>query len=479
MILDPITRPVKALTSMVFNRTGMQSWFFMSRQDMKYMRKVGNGDSSSVVVAPLLWIGRNFPEAPPALWLKSTSSGEEQRVVGKGDQGGEHPMLELMERPNDFYTGSILWMATIIDYHISGNGYWLILRDQGARPSALWWAPSGFMTPQGDEKTYITTYKYQPYGAAQPVLIDPTDVVHFRYSLDPNDPRKGRSPLSALLQEVFTDQEASEFTAALLSNMGVPGVVVAPKGDSTPTKEDVDATKTYFKEAFSGSKRGEPLVMSGATSVNQFGFSPQQLSLRDLRRVPEERVTAALGVPAIVAGLGAGLERSTFANFAEAREAAYQDCLIPAQRLISEDIKYQLLPNFQPEDFRAYRFGFDLSGVRVLQEDRGRLVERLNVGVQGGWVRVAEARRSEELEVDSSDEVYLRQTSTIEVPVGEVRQAPVPASNSPGQEPAQPPTEANGSGNPQKYPGDMTLMTTENGWLPQAVRRPKPKKTGK
>jgi hypothetical protein len=33
--------------------------------------------------------------------------------------------------------------------------------------------------------------------------------VHFRFGLDPDDPRKGYSPLKSVLREVFTDDEAA------------------------------------------------------------------------------------------------------------------------------------------------------------------------------------------------------------------------------------------------------------------------------
>ena len=289
------------------------------------------------------------------------------------------------------------------------------------------------MKPAGDDKTFITHYEYTV--DAVTVDIPPENIIHFRYGMDAENPRKGRSPLSALLQEVFTDQEAADFTATLLGNMGVPGLIVSPKSGTAPADTDVQATKDYLKESHTGSRRGEPLVMSGPTSVTQFGFSPNQMGLREIRRIPEERVTAALGVPAIVAGLGAGLDRSTFANYAEAREAAYQDCIIPAQRMISEFIRFQLLPDFEPDGYWTYRFGFDLSGVRVLQEDVSNKVDRLDVGIRGGWVRVAEGRRAIDLEVDDADEIYLRPSTVVEVPVGEAMPAPVPPALSPGGEP--------------------------------------------
>jgi hypothetical protein len=175
--------------------------------------------------------------------------------------------------------------------------------------------------------------------------------------------------------------------------------------------------------------------MSGATRVAQFGFSPEQLILRELRRIPEERVTAVLGVPAIVAGLGAGLDRSTFTNMSEAREAAYESGIIPMQRILAEDIRFQLLTEFERDPFE-WRFGFDLTKVRVLQEDLYRLAQRLDLAVRGGWALVSEARRPMGLEVvDDRDRIFLRPLNVAEVDGeagGGVRTLTEPSSDSNG-----------------------------------------------
>jgi hypothetical protein len=224
-----------------------------------------------------------------------------------------------------------------------------------------------------------------------------------------------------VLREVFTDDEAANFTASLLRNMGVPGLMVSPDGDSSPSDEDVKATKAYLAEQFSGDGRGAALVMSGKTKVQQFGFSPEQLLLKELRRIPEERVTAVLGVPAIVAGLGAGLDRSTFSNFSEAREAAYEQTIIPTQKTLGEDIWFQLLPDFEAvDDLWGVRVGFDLANVRVLQPDQDKLATRLDIGIRGGWVKRSEGRRAmgHQVAADGSDDVYLIAMNTAEVPAG-------------------------------------------------------------
>jgi hypothetical protein len=188
--------------------------------------------------------------------------------------------------------------------------------------------------------------------------------------------------------------------------------------------------------------------MTGATKIQQFGFSPDQLLLRELRRMPEERVTAVLGIPAVVVGLGAGLERSTFTNMAEAREAAYESGLIPAQKLLGRRHPLPAACRCSARIPFDFRFGFDLSKVRVLQEDLYRLTQRHDLAVRGGWELVSEARRASGLDVLPIDDVYLRDTRLTEVPAdgGEARPLrPYTGTSAPIPDP----TSGNGSGNGQ------------------------------
>lgn len=383
----------------------------VGRSKFDYRAEVGDGTGSSVVMAPLLWIARTFPEAPPAIWREDDDGLEEQIK--------RHPMLALLRRPNRHWSGRVLWMATLVDWLVDGNAHWIKLRDGAGRPRELWWAPAWTMEPKGTETELVTHYEYRP-GGGQVLKLAVDDVVHFRFGLDPDDTRKGMSPLKSVLREVFTDDEAANFTASLLRNMGVPGLLVSPMptdGWKEPSEEDSNAVKAYLREAFTGDKRGEALVMTAPTKIEQFGFSPEQLLLKDLRRIPEERVTAVLGMPAVVAGLGAGLDRSTFTNYAEAREAAYEQNIIPSQTLFGEELWFQLLTDFEREKtIENWRVGFDLSNVRVLQEDRFNLAKRLDVGVRGGWVEVAEARKASGLKVKPGDAIYLRQMALVEVP---------------------------------------------------------------
>ncbi|MDQ3672704.1 MAG: phage portal protein, partial [Actinomycetota bacterium] len=309
---------VKRLARMVFRRTAYRVFSLLGTR-VDYLREVGDGTGSSTVAAVLNWVARTFPEAPPMLWRELEN--------GQFEQARGHEMLRLLRRPNRFYTGIILWMATVIDWMVDGNAYWLKLRDGTGTVVELWWVPHWMMEPKGDEDTFITHYEYRP--GLEPLAVPVEDVVHFRFGLDSENSRLGASQLKSVLREVFTDDQAATFTASLLKNMGVPGIVISPKQGITISDEQAEETKKYILEKFTGDRRGEAIVMTGATDIEQFGFSPEQLLLRDLRRIPEERVSAVTGIPAIVVGFGAGLERSTFTNMGEARQAAYEAGLIP------------------------------------------------------------------------------------------------------------------------------------------------------
>jgi len=329
----------------------------------------------------------------------------------------ESPLVELLDNPNPYYDGLLLQSAYIADLIISGNAYLLKVRSGAGRVVQLWWVPSGLIQPKWPDggSEFISHYDYSPGG--QVVKVDPKDVVHYRLGIDPDNLRKGRSPLQSLLREAFTDDEAANMTAALLKNMGVPGLLISPMND-TVSPQDADAVKQYVKERTTGDRRGEPIVIGSATKVDTFGFNPQQMDLKSLRRIPEERISAVLGVPAIVAGLGAGLDRSTFSNMAEAREMAYESGIIPLQKIVGSQTKHQLLSEFT-DDLVNYRVAYDLSEIRVLQEDEDKLSTRTITQVQGGVCKVTDAQRLLGLPIDDSQDFYLRGFTVMPVRSGE------------------------------------------------------------
>ena len=411
--MNIFTKALNTLTGMRWPRATDWRGAYAPRTRFDYAKEIGDGDRSSIIMATLNWITRNFPEAPLMI--------QERTANGEMEARPDHSVVKLLKWPNPYHSGHLLWMGILLSWTLDGNAYVVKLRSATSAPVQLVYIPHGLIEPKWptDGSQFIDHYEYRP-GGGMPIRYEPSDVIHFRYGMDPDNTRKGLSPLKSLVREVFSDLEAANFTASLLRNMGVPGIVVSPKERQTVAADDVSATKAFFATKFTGDHRGEPLIMSGPTELAQFGFSPEQLNLRALRQIPEERITAVLGIPAAVVGLGTGLEQTKVgATMAELREQAYENNIIPTQRLMASELHLQLLPDFESDPER-FEVSFDHSKVQVLQDDKNKESERWARLLSAGAVTRAEVRAAFNLPIRPRDEVYHLPVSFIEVPAGQV-----------------------------------------------------------
>ena len=366
---------------------------------------LGNGESNSAVTACLQLLGLSFSEA--TLDVCAINSEGQKEIIPN------HPLSLLLRRPNPFMSGDVVQQYLINGMHVSGNAYLLKQKNEAGQLVALYPLMPEDVTPKGTKEELITHYEYETGG--EKLYIDQKDIAHFKLGLDPKNYKKGYSPLNTVLREIFGDESAGQMATALLSNMGVPSVMITPKDEFGPTPEEAEQISKSYQQKVSGKNKGKPLVMSGAMNIEKLAFSPKDLDIGLLRQVPEERISAVLGVPAILAGLGAGLKHATYSNARELREFFTENKLIPLWRMVGEEVTQQILLK-DYEDSSLYQAEYDFSDVRALQTDQNDLVNRLNTGVQGGWITVAEAREQVGLPTTEEQEVYLLGMNVIPTP---------------------------------------------------------------
>jgi len=374
-----------------------------SRSRINYESEVGDVTRNSLVMAASRWVGSTIPEAPLVVLSNKT---------GKDEVVSNHPLVKLWKRPNPFHSGSTLLKCFALSWLTDGNVFFLKRRNARGVPVELYYLPHWMVFPRwpSDGSKFLSHYDYIVDGQA--TRYDPSEIVHISDGMNPLT-RRGTSPLRALMREIFSDNEAAHFSAALLINSGIPPYIVTSRDNADIDEESL---KEAIRRQSTGDHRGEPIVASGGIEIKQLSFDPDSLNLKACRMINEERVSAVLGIPAIVLGFGAGLERSTFANFREAREAYTESYLLPLWRHIAEELSLQLLTDFTTDE--TMRVSHDLTQVRVLQDDQNKLYARLTVGVRGGWIKRSEARAAVGLDVMPEDDVYLlvsvANTSTFE-----------------------------------------------------------------
>ena len=253
-------------------------------------------------------------------------------------------------------------------------------------------------------------------GKQYPFPVD--DIIHLRHHIpNPQNPRLGLSPLRAALREVCTDNEAAEYTAALMRNCGVPGTVMSPKGsdaDGRPyvfeKKQREDLLSTW-KQKFTGSSRGEPLISPVPMEVSQFAFNPEQMLIDRAALRPEARICSLVGIQPVVIGLSVGLETSTAkASYEDARKAAYESCIVPMQERIARQLDRQLMPDFEAPG--AMFFGWDRTGISILSPEEQDLYERAGQALRDGFITPNEARALVGLDpVAGADQLPATQTT--------------------------------------------------------------------
>lgn len=356
-----------------------------------YAARVGDGMQSSVLAAPLNFIMRTFPEAPPIV---------EQHNGDMWQEEPQHALERLLRKPNDSYSGRVLFKATALDYTF-GNAYWIKIRGRAGEPVQLWYAPRQLMTPRWatDGSQYVDHFDFR--SAKGTVKIAPQDVVHFRFGLDQTT-RMGRQPLSALYRDIYVDDQAASFTASILENLGIVGLVVSPK-EGAAKDGAYNETKEYFEKNFTGDKRGKVLALSRATDVQLLQYNLQGFDVAPIRDVSEERICAALGIPAAVVGFGTGLHQTKVgATMKEMRQLAWTGGIIPMQEDIADEITRSLVPEFESQR-DGYRMRFDTTKVRALWEDTNERHARIREDYKARLIDRATALREMGRAAQSAD----------------------------------------------------------------------------
>ena len=325
--------------------------------------------------------------AEPELALYRVENGERVEIGGT-------PLGLLLEQPNPAMSLDTLLQYVSNSLHCDGNAYWRKVRagdPERGNVIQLWpIAPSRIAPYTASGSTdYITAYDYTS-GSGRKERLSPGNVVHFRYGLDDDDHRLGAAPLTRLLAEISSDNQATRYADRLLANLAINGLSLEFDKEAPPINQaTADEMKARVMAAYGGDNVGSVAVIAPGGKLTALGFSPEQMAMDTLHRVPEERIAAVLGVPAIVAGLGAGLERATYSNVREAREMFTEQKLLPLWAAIAATITQAFRDDF---DLDGVIVAFDTSSVRALGEDQDALATRLKTLVEAGILDENEAR---------------------------------------------------------------------------------------
>lgn len=321
-----------------------------------------------------------FPEPP--LQVRD-HDGDDGKVLPK------HPLRKLLKRPNPRMGEDRLWLTTMVYMAIGGNAYWHKVRAKSGEVIELWPYHAGQIraVPGGD--TWIKGYEFDN-GTGTWTPIPAQDIVHFQWPTpDPEQPWQALPPLAAAAGDVDAANEITRYVFALLKNDAVPRTIITSPSERFLTQEEYDRTKNNFKEKYGGDNRGDVAIIEGGAKIDRLALNLTEMAADTLFTIPEVHIAAVMRVPAILAGLNAGLQRSTFANFGEARKAFTQDTLVPLWAIAASTVQASL-GNEWGDDVAC---AFDLTRVAALQEQTNEKWARVNRAYVSQILWLNESRR--------------------------------------------------------------------------------------
>lgn len=368
-------------------------WWDYSKS-VNYRHELGRLDNSSLVMAVCNWTGINLAEALPVV-TKPDGKGVPQVEL-------QHVASDLIRRPNPFHIWADYCLVGAFSWWM-GNWYMKKVRDISGQVIELWYIPHFLIEPRWPSdgrtpqvpmeeveisNTFLTHYQYNIPGRS-PELIKKADMVHIKRGVNVDNPRVGTGVWDGVLQELYGHDAVNRFSAAILKNMGKVGYFLSPKDKQSggPTETQARAMEEQFALKTTGENANRPMVSTGAMDVTRIGFSPEEMDLSELDKAPQAAIAGVTGIPAIVLQFPIGLEHGHYgAAYEQARQQGYENVIIPIQNHISEDLTWQVLPELDKS--KGARLGFDISKVRVLQEDRDALYKRESDALRAGGITI-------------------------------------------------------------------------------------------
>lgn len=280
----------------------------------------------------------------------------------------DHPMSERLRNPNPRQSWPEFQARNVVFFNLAGNVYIYIDPASGEMYSLN--PTRVYIVPNEGEMAGIKGYLYVPPNKAPKdgVPMLPEDILHIRLPA-PADPLEGMgyglSPLSAAAQVADVDNIVTGFLnrffkeGAMLT--GVLSFDVALKQGT------VDTIRERWKERYGGADQWGVGVLDRGGKYTRVGLTIEEMGFNDIDARSECRILGPFGIPPILIGAKVGLERSTYSNYEAARQAVWEDTLVPELHWF--EIEYQR--RFDKEGTFVM---FDYSKVPALQRSLSRQV---------------------------------------------------------------------------------------------------------
>jgi len=307
----------------------------------------------------------------------------------------EHPLIDLIRRPNPQEGQSAFIMKTMAFYLIGGNSYLTRVGPENKPPLELYSIrPDRMKVLPGNAMNPIRGYRYTVSGNKNDFSNE--EILHLKMFHPLND-WYGLSPIEVAAKEVDIAAMSREWNMKLLQNDCRPpgGIVVEGKLDD----KQRELIEKRFTERMAGYKNvGRPPVLEGGIKWEPWAITPKDMDWLNSDKVNMRKICSIYNVAPELIG---DAENKTYSNYQEARKALYIEAILPDMDFLRDEFNNWLSPAFGDRLYLDY----DRDSIEALKEEQSALYKRAQ---ESNFMKLNEKRAMVGLdEVPEGDVIYM------------------------------------------------------------------------
>lgn len=247
-----------------------------------------------------------------------------------------HPMEQLMRRPNYRWDGFEFKEATAAYLELCGNCYWFLSPATGP-PLEMWILRPDRVQIVPSETEWIQGYIYTVNGVECP--LSPEEVIHFK-RFHPLRDYEGMSAIEAAALTLELDDKAKRWELEFFKEGGIPSAVV---DFGEISKGDYDTAVAQWQGKFKGvaGRHKVAFVRGGDTKVSPISMPQKDMQFLEGRKATKEEVYNIFGRP-----LGLDDPNATEANAKVAERTFTNRTVYPKLQRMGGKVSEEILPRF-------------------------------------------------------------------------------------------------------------------------------------
>lgn len=292
---------------------------------------------------------------------------------GEAEEIKNHPVQQLIEKPNRVYSQAEMIKRIIAFYYIAGDvplikytarGGELVKEFYAHRPDKI------SFTLTGDIDQPYKDIKFEGQSAKN---VDPINFTLFKNfnCLDTFDGLgRGMSPLKPILKNGDLLSSMLDWDISYLQNGGNFSGVISLDPQVNLNDKQYDRATSQLQNKYLGKKNtGKIMLLEGGLKFTATSSTPKEMDFVESKLSIAKDIIIGMGLDPIILGFN---DQSSYNNKNEALKSLYTNVAIPFMRELADTLGTFL--GLQEDEYLDVKYDH----IPVLQEDMKELIEKLN-----------------------------------------------------------------------------------------------------